>query len=379
MFLVQDWAMKYMPRKFREPQSDWFAKGGLPWHITVAIRKSEESEHFESQTFVHVFQNCSQDSAAVLSLMQDCLASLKREMPELERAYYKQDNEGCYHSGYTIVSAKLAGDIAGVVVERNDVSDPQGGKGVCDRQAATIKGDVGRYVNEGHDVTTAVQLKTAIESGPESRAKASYVSLNTSITPPVKWEGVSLLNNFKYEESGIRAWRAFNVGPVKLIPWSQFEGVLQIPEVLEVLDPPSQTTPSFKSVRHGHVKKSSKRDPEATNETTSQDQDDDDSENDQASLLFPCPEEGCIKAYSHFTSLQAHLDTGKHKRLPEQETLYDKAKRVYSSKLMDEGSRIPIVQLQCEGQSQCLTPLPMGWALKTITKKARFTQKQNEF
>jgi len=73
----------------------------------------------------------------------------------------------------------------------------------------------------------------------------SCVSLNTSITPPVKWEGVSSLNNFKYEESGIRAWRAFNVGPGKLIPWSRFEGVLQIPEVLEVLDSPSQTKTIF--------------------------------------------------------------------------------------------------------------------------------------
>ena len=46
---------------------------------------------------------------------------------------------------------------------------------------------------------------------------------------------------------------------------------------------------------------------------------------------------------------------------------------------MDESSRMPTVQLQCEEQSQCFTPLPMGWTLKTITKKARFTQKQNEF
>ena len=38
VFLVQDWAMKFMPRKFREPQSDWFAKRGLPWHITVTIQ-----------------------------------------------------------------------------------------------------------------------------------------------------------------------------------------------------------------------------------------------------------------------------------------------------------------------------------------------------
>jgi len=29
VFLVQDWAMKFMPRKFREPQSDWFTKRGL--------------------------------------------------------------------------------------------------------------------------------------------------------------------------------------------------------------------------------------------------------------------------------------------------------------------------------------------------------------
>ena len=47
---------------------------------------------------------------------------------------------------------------------------------------------------------------------------------------------------------------------------------------------------------------------------------------------------------------------------------------------MDEGSRISTVQLQCEEQnSQCFSPLTMGWALKTITKKTRFTQKQNEF
>ena len=124
---------------------------------------------------------------------------------------------------------------------------------MCDRQAATIKGNVERYINEGHDVITAIELKIAIESGPGSCPKASYVALNPSTTPNVKWDGISLLNNFNYKESGIRAWRAFNVGPGKLIPWSQFEGALQIPEFLEILDSPSQSLtskPSFKTVRH---------------------------------------------------------------------------------------------------------------------------------
>ena len=144
VLLVQDWAMKYMPRRYREAQSDWFAKRGLPWYITVAITKSEDTLQFESQTIVHIFQSCPQDSATVASTMRDSLVSLKKEIPELERAYFKQDNAGCYHSGNSVVSAKLAGDAAGVAVIRNDFSDPQGGKGVCDRQAATIKGDIGR-------------------------------------------------------------------------------------------------------------------------------------------------------------------------------------------------------------------------------------------
>lgn len=99
VLLVQDWAMNYTPRKYREAQSDWFAKRGLPWHISVAIRRSEGSEHFESQTLVHVFQSCAQDSVTVASIMLDCLTTLKKEIPDLEMAYYKQDNAGCYHSG----------------------------------------------------------------------------------------------------------------------------------------------------------------------------------------------------------------------------------------------------------------------------------------
>ena len=40
VLLVQDWAMKYFPRKYRESQSDWYGKRGILWHITVATRKS---------------------------------------------------------------------------------------------------------------------------------------------------------------------------------------------------------------------------------------------------------------------------------------------------------------------------------------------------
>ena len=122
-----------------------------------------------------------------------------------------------------------------MAVVRNDFSDPQGGKGVCDRKAATIKGDVGRYVNEGNDVINALQFKTAIESGQETTGeKASYVAAKPSSTFNIKWDGISLLNNFEYDESGVRVWRAFNMGSGKVVPCVKFEGVMKQPEKLEI-------------------------------------------------------------------------------------------------------------------------------------------------
>ena len=33
VLVVLDWAMKFLPRKYRESQSDWFGKRGISWHI----------------------------------------------------------------------------------------------------------------------------------------------------------------------------------------------------------------------------------------------------------------------------------------------------------------------------------------------------------
>ena len=51
VLIVLDWAMKYLPRKFRESQADWFAKRGIPWHIAVALRRRTDSQ-MEMVTFV---------------------------------------------------------------------------------------------------------------------------------------------------------------------------------------------------------------------------------------------------------------------------------------------------------------------------------------
>jgi hypothetical protein len=59
-----DWAMKWIEVKYREKQSDWFGKKGLPWHLMVVIRRQRahsdapttfSSNAYERRTFCHIF------------------------------------------------------------------------------------------------------------------------------------------------------------------------------------------------------------------------------------------------------------------------------------------------------------------------------------
>ena len=164
--------MKFLPRQYRESQGEWFAKKGLSWHITMAIRRKESQ--IETHTFIHVVEQCNQDSPCVVMLMEHVLATLKKENPEINCTFYRQDNAGSYHAAITIVAGKDVSQRAGVRIQRSDFSDPQGGKGACDRFAATMKNNVRAFINEGNDVTTTKQFEEALTShGGVSRARVS--------------------------------------------------------------------------------------------------------------------------------------------------------------------------------------------------------------
>ena len=59
VLVVLDWAMKFIPRKYRESQADWFGKRGLSWHISVAMKKTP-AESLQTVTLVHMFQKSNQ-------------------------------------------------------------------------------------------------------------------------------------------------------------------------------------------------------------------------------------------------------------------------------------------------------------------------------
>ena len=102
------------------------------------------------KTFIHILESGLQDSETVVFIMEHVLRSLKEQQPEITAAYFRQDNAGCYHSSCTILSAGVLSTRSGVQVKQIDFSDPQGGKGFCDRKSAQVKAHVKSYVNEGN-------------------------------------------------------------------------------------------------------------------------------------------------------------------------------------------------------------------------------------
>ena len=95
------------------------------------------------------------------------------------------------------------------------------------------------------------------------------------------------------------------MGSGRVVPWAKFEGVMKQAEKLEILDSPSQNpsgAPTFKIVRHRHIKKSSVK-VDFSTESENQDRSCN-GEYKPDDMLFPLPEEGCVKAYSRFANLR---------------------------------------------------------------------------
>ena len=42
--IVMDWAMKWLPKRFRETQSEWFRKKGIGWHVSACITRTENTD-----------------------------------------------------------------------------------------------------------------------------------------------------------------------------------------------------------------------------------------------------------------------------------------------------------------------------------------------
>ncbi|KAL9977215.1 hypothetical protein ACROYT_G014594 [Oculina patagonica] len=145
-------------------------------------------------------------SACPIQRTEDLLHKVKQEYPLVTKAYLRSNNARCYHNGPLLLSLREVGERTGVRPVRYDFSEPQAGKDICDRKTAAIKAHMKRWVNERHNIVTAEDMKTALEShGGIKGCRATVVDVDTTRekNQDSKISGISVLNNFQYEECDI--------------------------------------------------------------------------------------------------------------------------------------------------------------------------------
>ena len=97
-------------------------------------------------------------------------------------------------------------------------SEPQAVKDICDRRVSVLKSHMRRFLNEGNDIRTASDMKTATESyGGVKGCYAAVYQVQPSAQTMTKHTmiGVQVSYNFSYENRGLRMWRAYGIGPGK--------------------------------------------------------------------------------------------------------------------------------------------------------------------
>ena len=382
-----DWAMKWVPEKYREGQSDFFAKRGLSWHISVVVRKNEHSNRnpqrnindedstenenaYSYLIIVHVFDHCVQDSEATVAILRDVLIRTRRVDSSITNAYTRSDNADYYHSAQTILSLPQISHESKIHICRIDFCDSQGGKRPYDRYAAVIKSHVRRFLSEKHNVNTAAKFVEATYANEGIRGAYAYeAGLGKLATgAPLQFTKISLVNNFSFEPCGVLVHRSWKVGDGKVIRLSKVKGLDSISTIVC-----SDTTTGKIVLFTTPQPKNKQRDLSKQSTGTRKDT--------YISRRFGCYEEGCIKKFLNPGSLVNHLATGKHNRCPERSSVRDAGIQIYATKLERIGQR-ELVSLVLQNaisidQRDSIKPnLANGWALPKIRKVTWLTSKQ---
>ena len=324
--VVMDWAMKFLQMKYREKQSDWFAKRGISWHVSTVIFKQDASSDVEVQTYAHLFDYCQQDWFAVCSIFENLLKNILASKPLINSVFLRSDEAGCYHNNALIASLKDVEQRLGVQVKRYDYSEPAYGKDVCDRILCPMKSSICCYCDEGHDINCAANMRTALFERPVRGVSASVCVIdekknNLKVN---KIDGFSKLHNFTYDDKGLRVWRAYDIGPGKLIPFDDV--VVEHQEATGLIVQENGDFFTMRNARHLHVSTPEIYDTEEPTEE---------------GHLFECPEPGCQKAFKSFCELEVHVEIGNHGNTPMSESFYDRMRREWAKRF----STVDLVQM----------------------------------
>ncbi|CAC5405952.1 unnamed protein product [Mytilus coruscus] len=310
-----DWAMKFLPRKFREGQ-----------------------------------------------MLCDVVHDLTKQVPNIQDVNFFSDNAGCYKN--TMMMVALRAEL-GDKLKTYNFSEAQDGKGPCDRRASHIKACVRRYINEGHDVTSAEEMKQAIDVKQKGSFRVRVVDIVTNLDAeksqikPIT--GITQLHNVSFDVNGITVWKAYGIGEGKRISWDNIGTTEQRTNLLVKVDwtiaAPQLLEEEVMAQEEELIEPNPKK-----------------QKKNSINQPYDCPKDGCTRAFKTQCALVQHIIVG-NCDYHNEKTTQDKAKSMYGQKVnsLFHGTR---VQLDCNFNDCRTSKSVKGWALKGKKKRTVFSQSQ---
>ena len=231
VFYEGDWAMKFLPMRHREKQSDWFGKNGISYHIGVFTRIVPNS--FESdgvtpkdyrkvpEVYVSIVEDSSkQDALTTAAIIKENMSAYKKNNPEVKKIWLRSDNAGCYKSSKMIQSVASIEDIEDLEVLGYVFSAPCDGKSLCDTYAAIVKHHIAKMVSSGEmDVTNPRELaKAAVAASGIANVVVMCGTFdfaeNCDFKPIPK---ITDLNTFRFLNNSIVVWKQGRLGEGSVI------------------------------------------------------------------------------------------------------------------------------------------------------------------
>ena len=249
--------------------------------------------------------------------------------------------------------------------------------GPSDRYAAVLKSHVRRFLNEGHDVTTASQFVSACASyGGVKNVQVFECQLPlTHSKTKFKINDITKLHNFIYKPTIIQSYRAWNIGsgkPIMLDKSVDISSVVKSPVCVSSSSEPDYLVNSCaKDLSYDVVSKSARCS-------------DTDDQTRSKSKLFFCDYEWCICRFLNYGNLLRHIAAGNHIERVEKSLMKDLAIITYKAKL-DAANYQDHLSLELEkvnfnpNNYAEIPSLNQGWALPIARKVQRLTPKVQQF
>ena len=288
--ILFDFAMKFLPQKYREAQSDFFAKKGLSWHVMVCLWKTESGE-VNLKTMAYLMGNIKQDWFCALSNIESFIKYMKTKvLVDLKVVHLRADNAGYYHNPALILGLPAVSKATGVLIQTFNTSEPGYGKDICDRKIAVFRSKIREYQMTRQNVTDEHEMKAALVHNGGVRGSVIAIARldranEDKFKPKIKIDNVTSMNNFEFTEDGqITVHRQYKIGCGKKY---------QLEEILD--------GSTGMKIDGGYFEGEDDNLLMTTRDS-------------KQGMNYPCPVSNCILTFSNEEDMMKHNEEGDHSR-----------------------------------------------------------------